>query len=173
VRIRLRNIKALCHKWQELKPKARLLWCLGLRGFDPALGFGPTAFWNPRVARWKTYYAAQLVNQNKQNMQQVEALLCRLDPLLSKLTRLAVVSDHRDSRNIMRLVLDMEPNLIREAFMWGNDDSMIRYVSERVGHMVYRELKTANLTRLSEMPQHSMFHTRGTYRPEDIRFERP
>lgn len=51
-----------------------------------------------------------------------------------------------------RLILDLDPFLIREAFQYGNDDSMIRHFADRVGMHVYRELKTMNMHRFRDSP---------------------
>ena len=69
----------------------------------------------------------------------------RLDEVIPKLTRVTW-SKELDTR-VIRISLDISPEMICTGFRWGGDERMIREFSERVGLHVYRELKTANMVR--------------------------
>jgi hypothetical protein len=78
-----------------------------------------------------------------------------LQNILPKLVKLALVND--PMREQYRLVTEFSPYLIREAFMWGNDDFHLRVIGEELGIRIYRELKTFNVQRFGSVPNRSLF----------------
>jgi hypothetical protein len=91
----------------------------------------------------------QIQEQEQRRQREQEELRADLDRVLPKLVGLSLDKSHfPDDR--YRLILDMDPFLIRTAFQFGNDRRMIRYFAEHVGHMVERELFTANMHRFAD-----------------------
>ena len=78
---------------------------------------------------------------------EAKELLESLKRVVPKLV--AVSRDRRatDSPDLFRLCIDLDPFLIREAFLFGNDSKAIDYVSDMIGAHVRRELHTVNMHR--------------------------
>jgi len=74
-----------------------------------------------------------------------------LERIIPKLAAISGYSNPATSGGY-RICVDLDDFTIREVFQHGNDQSIIRYVGEYVGHMVTRELFTVNMHRFSEPP---------------------
>lgn len=74
-----------------------------------------------------------------------------LNEIVPKLVKISLIEDRSfmAGSDRMRLVLDMDPMMIREAFMWGNDNRAIEYFAESIKYKVMQELRTANMQRFN------------------------
>ena len=83
---------------------------------------------------------------NKKHGSELNEIKSRLDDLIPKLIQVTIEPDRYSQR--YRLVTEFHEHMIRYCFDWGNDDKMLRAVSERLSLQVYCEIKSINFARV-------------------------
>ncbi len=137
------------YQWKFLKRKERALWLLGLRAYHPEFGLVRSLFWQPLAAGVDQQYRTRIASMATKHREEIATLQHSMAPVVEKLTRITLQRPGFQS-NLFRLILDLDPFMIRDAFQFGNDDNMMRHFSEQIGMMAYRELKTVNMHRFSD-----------------------
>ena len=139
----------LFKEWKYLKPKGRIQWMLGLRCFSK-WGWVPSLFWQPLAPAVAEQMSKSMEQQRSAHQRELAESKATLGRVAEKLTKVSLERDPFNSNNQFRLILDLNPFLIRDAFEFGNDDRAMRYYCEQIGHMAYRELKTMNMHRFND-----------------------
>lgn len=152
------RLKSFRNHWRSLKRRGRLLWMIGARTYSPRLGWCGSVLWMPREKVLDDYYQKRRQELESAHATELAQLKRGLESVVPKLVNLSIHRDSIGPETRYRLMIDLDPFTIREAFEFGNDDSMIRYFSEYIGHMAYRELKTMNMQRFREQPRFVDYH---------------
>jgi hypothetical protein len=139
----------LFKEWKYLKAKGRIQWMLGLRCFSK-WGWVPSLFWQPLAPDVAVQLGKALEQQRATHEREMAELKASVGRILPKLVKITTQRDSFQTNNQFRLILELDPFLIRDAFEFGNDDRAMRYFCENIGHMAYRELKTMNLHRFND-----------------------
>lgn len=135
-------------KWKVMKWRERILWCLGLLAVDPySGGLRKALFWRVLASAVQGDWNKRVSDAKHQSSAELDELKRTLSEVVPKLVRISL--DKSPSPERFRLVVDLDPYMIRNSFQWGNDDKAIQYFAEYVGHHVYRELRTHNLQRFT------------------------
>lgn len=72
----------------------------------------------------------------------------RIPEIADKLCRFNIekkLKDPADRR--LRICVDIDPIIIEDGFMHGNDEKVLKYIGEHIGHQISRELTRANFHR--------------------------
>jgi hypothetical protein len=136
------------YQWKYLKTKERLLWLIGLRAHHETFGFNKALFWQVLSSGTDARYRHQIKEAATRHNQELASLKMSLAPVLAKLVNVSV--ERHIQTNQFRIMLDLDPFMIREAFQFGNDDAMLRACTEQIGIMAYQELKTMNMHRFRD-----------------------
>ena len=91
----------------------------------------------------------QLYKLDIRRIQEIDNLKFQLDPLIAKLVKIYVYEPKyfAGSRTVYRVCAEIEPDLIREFAVWGNDSDIFRMMAERLAHLIEKELHTINFSR--------------------------
>lgn len=81
-------------------------------------------------------------------LQELEHVKSGMDRVLPHLVNIRHGLTHSNGR--YRVQVEMDLMSMAPAFQWGNDDRMLRCIADRIGMMLYRELKTTNLHRFED-----------------------
>jgi len=93
-------------------------------------------------------YAQHNYEQLKKERGESEQELQRILPRLIQGT---VAVENNGFGNRYRFIVDLPTTAMEDSLIWGNDDSFLRHIGEYCGHLCYRELKTCNMKRFSEV----------------------
>ena len=94
---------------------------------------------------------ARVTAESKSSQNEIE-LRKIMNDVVPKLIHASVSKDFSADR--YRLQLDLDPFIIRDAFMWGNDERALRYFCEAVSIHVFREMRGMNNHRYAnELPR--------------------
>lgn len=136
-------------RWYLLRSKMALKWPLMTKKEHGKI-------LNSRVSSERTSIRSE-VNKEVLELRKIMA------DVVPKLVRVSMMPD-AITPDRFRLILDLDPFLVRESFMWGNDQKALAYFCEYVGHHVLREMKTMNMHRFSsEFPMREHYNPRLRY----------
>lgn len=111
--------------------------------------------WMTKVRNGKELHAArhsERIAVESKASQQERDLRMIMNEVVPKLINASVSKDFSSDR--YRLVMDFDPFIIRDAFMWGNDERALRYFCEAASVHIFREMRGMNNHRYaSELPR--------------------
>ena len=78
---------------------------------------------------------------------EIEYTVAELRDVIGRLSKLAIVKDHRPESPEWRVIVDLDANMICRALERGNDNKMIEYIGDVFKHKVIAVLCSQNIQR--------------------------